>query len=720
MTAMYYVQNVLSQVKSAINEQRPKVSTSRTLLLHDNAGLHRARATTQSLRELGIQVLPHQAYSPDLAPCDFWFFPILKDRLAGRRSHVLFCILLALLVFVSSTLVVVVVVVVLGFLRNHGIPGILEKNLNFSFAKKSPGKPYIDSRCLATKKIQYYSEQIKNADVGERVQKENEEQHLYWACLLIQANEVTYRLYIEHQSYIVSIYENVIEQLEIDRNRYGPSAFDLIAGDRELRLHQELHAAKVQLLQSKRKQLMQKKDKVVMQIPDEQAETGQNPEVKKLFFDKNKLQEKIFRTELDILSEKKWLLTTRIDIRKRELNEAFDEQIEFHDAVEDVAELSEEEEETEDILKNDKELSKLKHERVKLTQHQSKIRNKQKELANELRSRQKQEEKEELRIQRHHQIQLKRERQKEEENEKSSFIFEERKKTIERLKEYKVKYTAPKTIKPPRYQKPSEKADSSKPCSSKSKVVSKSKDSGNQPQKNTRKSKFPSKQMAVVDASIKSEDIPVTIFVSDKQSGPAQTQSVDSKTDFSASSVPPPPPPPPPTVPPPPPPPPPPPAVPPPPPPPSTTGRPKQGDLMAELTQGQSILKKVEPTISSKETSGGPGPIDLGSILASRSKLKPASARQERPLLAERTDPLEDIFSMIRSGVTLRKVSETLPGEGSQGDPMVSSTSSSVYNMDARSQLHNTLLNKICRGVRGISPDSDDEFGSENDDFDDD
>ena len=85
MTATYYVQNVLSQVKSAINEKRPKVSTSRTLLLHDNAGPHKARATTQSLRELGIQVLPHPAYSPDLAPCDFWLFPILKDRLAGRK-----------------------------------------------------------------------------------------------------------------------------------------------------------------------------------------------------------------------------------------------------------------------------------------------------------------------------------------------------------------------------------------------------------------------------------------------------------------------------------------------------------------------------------------------------------------------------------------------------------------------------------------------------------
>ncbi|GFR74246.1 transposase [Elysia marginata] len=66
-TATYYVQNALSQVKSAINEQRPKVSTSRALLLHGNAGPHKARATTPSLQELGIQVLPYPAYSP----CDF-------------------------------------------------------------------------------------------------------------------------------------------------------------------------------------------------------------------------------------------------------------------------------------------------------------------------------------------------------------------------------------------------------------------------------------------------------------------------------------------------------------------------------------------------------------------------------------------------------------------------------------------------------------------------
>ena len=85
ITSAYYVQNILPQIKNSIDEQRPTVGTSRTLLLHDNAAPHKSRATTQAIQELTIKVLPHPAYSPDLAPCDFWFFPILKDRLAGRK-----------------------------------------------------------------------------------------------------------------------------------------------------------------------------------------------------------------------------------------------------------------------------------------------------------------------------------------------------------------------------------------------------------------------------------------------------------------------------------------------------------------------------------------------------------------------------------------------------------------------------------------------------------
>ena len=34
---------------------------------------------------MGIKIVPHCPYSPDLAPCDFWLFSKLKDKLRGCR-----------------------------------------------------------------------------------------------------------------------------------------------------------------------------------------------------------------------------------------------------------------------------------------------------------------------------------------------------------------------------------------------------------------------------------------------------------------------------------------------------------------------------------------------------------------------------------------------------------------------------------------------------------
>ena len=34
---------------------------------------------------MGIKTVLHPPYSPDLAPCDFWLFPKLKEKLRGCR-----------------------------------------------------------------------------------------------------------------------------------------------------------------------------------------------------------------------------------------------------------------------------------------------------------------------------------------------------------------------------------------------------------------------------------------------------------------------------------------------------------------------------------------------------------------------------------------------------------------------------------------------------------
>jgi hypothetical protein len=54
-------------------------------LLHDdNAPFHRAFVTGEFLAHKGIITLPHPPYSPDLAPCDFFFFPKMKLQLKGH------------------------------------------------------------------------------------------------------------------------------------------------------------------------------------------------------------------------------------------------------------------------------------------------------------------------------------------------------------------------------------------------------------------------------------------------------------------------------------------------------------------------------------------------------------------------------------------------------------------------------------------------------------
>ncbi|GFN82128.1 histone-lysine N-methyltransferase SETMAR [Plakobranchus ocellatus] len=52
-----------------------------SILQHDNARPHTSRQTQDALRQLELTTLPHPAYSPDLAPSDYYLFPQLKKYL---------------------------------------------------------------------------------------------------------------------------------------------------------------------------------------------------------------------------------------------------------------------------------------------------------------------------------------------------------------------------------------------------------------------------------------------------------------------------------------------------------------------------------------------------------------------------------------------------------------------------------------------------------------
>lgn len=86
---------LLKTLKERIRKKRPQLwlrsdpgdkKSDRTFYLHhDNASPHTAVPTLAFMGESGIRMISHPAYSPDLAPCDYFLFPYLKRQLRGKR-----------------------------------------------------------------------------------------------------------------------------------------------------------------------------------------------------------------------------------------------------------------------------------------------------------------------------------------------------------------------------------------------------------------------------------------------------------------------------------------------------------------------------------------------------------------------------------------------------------------------------------------------------------
>ena len=75
----YYVE-VLREFRKRFHWKRPAFFKSGQWHFHqDNAPVHNSILVTDYLTKMRIKTVPQPPYSPDLAPCDFWLFPKLRD-----------------------------------------------------------------------------------------------------------------------------------------------------------------------------------------------------------------------------------------------------------------------------------------------------------------------------------------------------------------------------------------------------------------------------------------------------------------------------------------------------------------------------------------------------------------------------------------------------------------------------------------------------------------
>ena len=76
----YYVE-VLREFRKRFHRKRPALFKSGQWHFHqDNAPVNNS-IVTDYLTKMGIKTVPQLPYSPDLALCDFWLFPKLKENL---------------------------------------------------------------------------------------------------------------------------------------------------------------------------------------------------------------------------------------------------------------------------------------------------------------------------------------------------------------------------------------------------------------------------------------------------------------------------------------------------------------------------------------------------------------------------------------------------------------------------------------------------------------
>ncbi|UYV85012.1 hypothetical protein LAZ67_X004251 [Cordylochernes scorpioides] len=85
MNSDLYCDILVNKLKPGIrNKRRGKLSKG-VLFLHGNARPHTSCKTVSTIIKLGFEVLEHPAYSPDLAPSDYFLFGLLKKELKGKR-----------------------------------------------------------------------------------------------------------------------------------------------------------------------------------------------------------------------------------------------------------------------------------------------------------------------------------------------------------------------------------------------------------------------------------------------------------------------------------------------------------------------------------------------------------------------------------------------------------------------------------------------------------
>jgi histone-lysine N-methyltransferase SETMAR len=80
----HFLAAIAPHLSSENSNARRRVDKKELLVHMDNSMCHNGRKIREYFARKNMTRLPHPAYSPDLSPCDFWFFGYAKERMKDR------------------------------------------------------------------------------------------------------------------------------------------------------------------------------------------------------------------------------------------------------------------------------------------------------------------------------------------------------------------------------------------------------------------------------------------------------------------------------------------------------------------------------------------------------------------------------------------------------------------------------------------------------------
>ncbi|XP_038257868.1 junction-mediating and -regulatory protein isoform X1 [Dermochelys coriacea] len=306
-------------------------------------------------------------------------------------------------------------------------------------------QPFRDMRELAMLRRQQIKISIENDYLGPRriesLQKEDADwqRKAHMAVLSIQ------NLTVKYFEITAKAQKAVYDRMRADQKKFGKAAW-AAAVERMEKLQYAVSKESLQLMRAKEICLEQKKHALKEEMQSLQGGTEAMAHLDQLEADYYDLQLQLYEVQFEILKYEELLLTAQLESIKRLVSEKRDEVV-YYDTYESMEAMLEKEDmatsihlQREELQKLQQKIRQLEARRGRISAKKAYLRNKKEICIAKHNEKIQQRHQSEEKYRMHHTVQLKQDQLQDEEEKKSSWVSQERQKTLDRLRTFKQRY----------------------------------------------------------------------------------------------------------------------------------------------------------------------------------------------------------------------------------------------------------------------------------------